>query len=167
MTTNKTFDDPLFDALAQHDSLSYDGTILRQPIEGTWINESVLQQRRAERRQEALLRASKRVILTSVFEKCQGEDENGAYEFDKCVRVNVTNGLGEAVSWLDGAWRTEVEQQEYAAQKEAKLRASIIEVASPEEDQLLSGLSDLPECPDDSYEKLLLQPQVDIIIAAC
>lgn len=147
--TTKTFGDPIFDSLAQRSHLSYDGTILHQPIEGTWITQDALQQRRVERREEALLRDSKRIVLTSVFEKRLGEDERGAYEYDKCVCVNVTNGLGEAIAWVDGAWRTDAEQQEYAAQKEINLRASIIEVASLEEDHLLA------DSPDDSYEKFL------------
>lgn len=126
---NYDFKDHLLNAFGEREAMAADGTILQYPIVGYWISKEELLKRRCERKIEAEQRAKKRVVMTSVFKTdvdgafVQGD--NGGLIFD---RLDVTNGLGEPISYLGGAWRTEEEATEYAAALEKDLRAGVEEV---------------------------------------
>lgn len=119
---NYDFGDPSFNLLAKSNAMLADGTIISRPISGKWIDKAELLQLREERLVEGKRIIASKVIMASVFEEVEpeiiaGDDPKtlvtGLPSTRKFVRLDVTNGLGEPISYLGGAWLTPDQALEY------------------------------------------------------
>lgn len=133
-TSEKLYDfkDPILNRLGEQVAMRADGSVVSGWLGGRWISSDELQVRRVKNVEKHLNDAKSKIIMTSVFKPKIAENSKlgvvGKDDVD-CEMIfshlDVTNGLGEPLNWIGGAWRTEEQMLAYAIEiEEGKLIAA-------------------------------------------
>lgn len=147
-TKNYDFKDALLNSLAAEYPMLADGTVIKRPIPGRWITQDLFRQRRTERKTEAFRIAKTRVVMVSVLvarssklDDLGVEDVNGSGGDLIFSHLDITNGLGEKLSFVGNKFRTEDEVSEYQIAFEQDASAGAEEVANDVAEQDIEVLA--------------------------